>query len=302
MEAAVVLSNINKSISGHHIIKNLNLEIRPGEIYGLLGPNGAGKTTTIRMIVGLMRPTEGSIHIQGFDLLTDFESAIRHVGAVVENPEMYEYLTGWQNLVHYQRMHKGVTKDRLREVTSLVDMTERIHEKVKTYSLGMRQRLGLAQALLHQPKILILDEPTNGLDPAGIREIRGHLKHLAHEEGISIIVSSHLLSEMEKMCDRIAVIQKGKLLQVAEVASFVQRQQNLLYLEASPLEKAIAVLGETRKPEAHKEGLQFIEEKDNIPMLLQELSAAGVSVYEIRPSEQKTLEDQFLSITGGEKQ
>lgn len=302
MEAAVSLQNINKSISGHHIIKNLTLEIYPGEVYGLLGPNGAGKTTTIRMIVGLMRPSEGSIHIQGFNLLTDFESAIKNVGAVVENPEMYDYLTGWQNLIHYQRMHEGISKDRLTEVVALVDMSGRIHEKVKTYSLGMRQRLGLAQALLHKPKILILDEPTNGLDPAGIREIRSHLKQLAHEEGISIIVSSHLLAEMEKMCDRIAVIQKGELLQVAEVSSFIQQEQNLLYMEPFPLDKAITLLGSKRNPVKQGEGLHFTERRENIPGLLEELSAAGVSVYEIRPSRKKTLEEQFLSITGGEEQ
>ncbi|WP_147805152.1 ABC transporter ATP-binding protein [Alkalicoccus halolimnae] len=299
METAVELHEVDKIIAGNKIIDNMTLTIRSGEIYGLLGPNGAGKTTTIRMIVGLMRPSKGSITIEGVNLETDFESAVRHVGAVVENPEMYDFLSGWHNLIHYKRMHHGVTEERLKEVVELVGMSSRIHEKVKTYSLGMRQRLGLAQALLHRPRVLILDEPTNGLDPAGIREIRSYLKKLAHEDGISIIVSSHLLAEMEKMCDRIAIIQKGKLIEVADVFSFLQQDKNLLYLEAVPLEKAIKVLGPNRKVQRYDNGLQLVENKENIPALIQELSDSGVAIYEIRPSDQRTLEDKFLSITGG---
>jgi ABC-2 type transport system ATP-binding protein len=302
LKTAVELHEVDKTIAGNKIIDNMTLTIHSGEIYGLLGPNGAGKTTTIRMIVGLMRPSKGSITIEGFDLEKDFESAVRHVGAVVENPELYDFLSGWQNLIHYKRMHKGITEERLEEVIELVGMSSRVHEKVKTYSLGMRQRLGLAQALLHKPRVLILDEPTNGLDPAGIREIRSYLKKLAHEDGISIIVSSHLLAEMEKMCDRIAVIQKGKLLEVAEVASFLQHDENLLYLEAVPVDQAKKVLGPDRKVEHFGNGLQFVEKKENIPSLIMELSTAGIAIYEIRPSDQRTLEDQFLSITGGDEQ
>ena len=139
---------------------------------------------------------------------------MRQVGAIVENPEIYQYLTGYQNLLHYARMIPGVTKQRIDEVVELVGLTARIHDKVKTYSLGMRQRLGVAQAILHRPALLILDEPTNGLDPAGIRELRDYLRHLAKHEGTTVFVSSHLLSEMELMCDRFAIIQAGKLIDV----------------------------------------------------------------------------------------
>ena len=152
---------------------------------------------------------------------SNFEEAVRHIGAIVENPEMYKFLTGYQNLIHYARMLKGISKEKIDETVELVGLTDRINDKVKTYSLGMRQRLGLAQCLLHDPQVLILDEPTNGLDPAGIREIRDYVRLLAREKNMAVIVSSHLLSEMEMMCDRIGIIQNGRLIDVQLVHEFV---------------------------------------------------------------------------------
>ena len=178
----VEIKNLSKTIKGKQIIKNLNLEFYPGQITGFLGPNGAGKTTTIRMMTGLMYPSKGEVIINGQSLASNFEEAISNVGVIVENPEMYKYMSGYKNLQHFARMHKGVTKERIDEVVAQVGLQNRIHEKVKTYSLGMRQRLGLAQAMLHRPKFLILDEPTNGLDPAGIREYRMYLRKIAEEE------------------------------------------------------------------------------------------------------------------------
>src|SRR4051812_4393211 len=165
MNGIVKLSNVTKVIKGRTIIDSISFEVHKGEVFGFLGPNGAGKTTTIRMIVGLIGITEGDIAIAGKSIKTEFEQAVSHIGAIVENPEMYKFLTGYQNLLHYARMTQGVTKDKISEVVELVGLGERIHDKVKTYSLGMRQRLGLAQCLLHDPDVLILDEPTNGLDP-----------------------------------------------------------------------------------------------------------------------------------------
>ena len=215
----VQMRNVTKKIGGKTIIDRLTLDLPKGEVFGFLGPNGAGKTTTIRMMVGLMSMTEGEILIGGSSIRTDFEGAIRHVGAIVENPEMYKYLTGYQNLSHYARMIPGIGKNRIDEVIALTGLDKRIHDKVKTYSLGMRQRLGVAQALLHKPSLLILDEPTNGLDPAGIRELRDYLRKLAVEEGITVFVSSHLLSEMELMCDKVAIIQAGKLIDIRTLRS-----------------------------------------------------------------------------------
>jgi ABC-2 type transport system ATP-binding protein len=213
-EPVISLRNVYKRIGRTTIIDDLTFDVPRGEIFGFLGPNGAGKTTTIRMIVGLMSITKGQILINGKNIKTEFEQAIRHVGAIVESPEMYKYLSGYQNLVHFARMVPGVTKERIDEVVSLVKLENRIHDKVKKYSLGMRQRLGVAQALLHRPALLILDEPTNGLDPEGIHELRDYLLHMTRTEGITVIVSSHLLSEMELMCDRVAILQHGKLIDV----------------------------------------------------------------------------------------
>lgn len=206
MKTIAQLQNVTKVIKGKKIIDSLSFEVNEGEVFGFLGPNGAGKTTTIRMIVGLMKITEGDVLISGKSIQKDFAEAINEVGAIVENPELYKFLSGYQNLKHFARMHKGITEERIKEVVELVGLTSRINDKVKTYSLGMRQRLGIAQCLLHKPKLLILDEPTNGLDPAGIREIRAYIRKLAAEEGMAVIVSSHLLSEMEMMCDRIAIL------------------------------------------------------------------------------------------------
>ena len=245
-EPIISLQNVTKRIGRTTIIDDLTFDVPQGEIFGFLGPNGAGKTTTIRMIVGLMSTTKGQILIKGKNIKTEFEQAIRHVGAIVENPEMYKYLSGYLNLVHYARMVPGVTKERIDEVVKLVKLENRIHDKVKKYSLGMRQRLGVAQALLHRPSLLILDEPTNGLDPAGIRELRDYLRQLTRTEGITVIVSSHLLSEMELMCDRVAILQQGKLVDVKPIQHFTQgsEQAPTYRIEAQPTEQALEVLGQ----------------------------------------------------------
>ena len=230
----VELKNLSKTIGKKKIIDNLNLSLYPGQITGFLGPNGAGKTTTIRMMVGLMRPTSGDVIIEGDSLTEDFEGGISKVGVIVENPEMYKFMSGYKNLFISRECITDVTKERIDEVIAQVGMQNRIHEKVSTYSLGMRQRLGLAQALLHNPKFLILDEPTNGLDPAGIREFRMYLRKIAEKEGVSVFVSSHMLSEIELMCDRIAVIQNGKLIDIREMAD---AKESHYYIEATPLEQ-----------------------------------------------------------------
>ena len=241
MTSIVDLKNVSKVIKGRKIIDSLSFQVEEGEVFGFLGPNGAGKTTTIRMIVGLISMSDGDIFICNESVRDQFEKAIQHVGAIVENPEMYKFLSGYENLLHYARMMKGISKEKIMETVELVGLTERIHDKVRTYSLGMRQRLGLAQSLLHDPKVLILDEPTNGLDPAGIREIRDHLRMLARERNMAVIVSSHLLSEMEMMCDRIGIIQEGKLVDVQLVKDFVAVEQ-VFEIELNPVDTAINYL------------------------------------------------------------
>ncbi|MCL6588239.1 MAG: ABC transporter ATP-binding protein [Anoxybacillus sp.] len=300
MKPILQLQHVRKDIGKKTIIHDLSLDVFAGEVFGLLGPNGAGKTTTIRMIVGLMGITSGEVLVNGVSVTRDFEKAIQHVGAIVENPEMYKFLTGYQNLVHYARMTKGVTKERIEEVVRLVGLEHRIRDKVKTYSLGMRQRLGLAQALLHRPSVLILDEPTNGLDPAGIREIRDYLRKLAREERLAVVVSSHLLSEMEMMCDRFAIIQHGKLVTIESVQELSQQTEKVLFI-VEPREKA-AQMVKAHDPHLDvrlvEQGLEVTLDYKNIPRLNAMLVAEGINVYGIHVLA-KSLEERFLEMTGG---
>ena len=299
VNSSLELKNVSKIIGSKKIIDDLSFSVQPGEIFGLLGPNGAGKTTTIRMIVGLMKTSSGKISICGYDVKTDFENALRHIGGIVENPELYKYLSGYQNLMQFARMSEGVTKERVDEIVAFVGLTERIHHKVKTYSLGMRQRLGLAQSLLHDPKVMVLDEPTNGLDPAGIREFRDHLKKLTKEKGMSVIVSSHLLSEMEMMCDRIAIIQDGKLVNIQDVNGDSSNEETVKYffeIETSN-EETLQALQELKIIfQQVSGGIEIEMKKEEVPKLIQRMAAEGIQIYTVKPVA-RSLEDRFLEIT-----
>lgn len=297
---AMQLVNLKKTIGKKPIIKGLDFEIRAGEVFGFLGPNGAGKTTTIRMMVGLIDITEGDVLIEGYSIKTDFKQAIRHVGAIVENPEMYPFLSGWKNLKQYARMVDGITDERINEVISLVGLEKAIHEKAGRYSLGMRQRLGIAQALLHRPSVLILDEPTNGLDPSGIREIRKYIRNLAEKERVAVIVSSHLLTEIELMCDRIGVIKNGELVAIQSVRGHENKEAlKEVYIEAEPLEPAKTYL-ETQlsgKVGVGAKELSMSVKREEIPQILKSLMEQGISIYGVRVL-QATLEDKFFDLIG----
>src|SRR3954465_2367595 len=219
-------SNLTKTIGHKTIVDSVSFELQQGEIFGFLGPNGAGKTTTIRMLVGLIRPTAGSVQICGYDIQRDFEAAMRCVGCIVENPDLYRFMTGRENLEHFARMLR-VSSSEIERVAELVSLAHRLDQRVGTYSLGMRQRLGIAQALLGDPKLLILDEPANGLDPAGIREIRELLRKLASERQMSIFISSHLLAEIELTCDRVAIIHKGRILREGTVRELISSRREM---------------------------------------------------------------------------
>lgn len=299
MAGIVEIQNVTKTIKGKTIIDSLSFEVYKGEVFGFLGPNGAGKTTTIRMMVGLIGITSGDIKISGYSVKNDFEKAVSQIGAIVENPEMYKFLSGYENLIHFARMSNGIRKEKIDEVVELVGLTDRIHDKVKTYSLGMRQRLGLAQSLLHDPKVLILDEPTNGLDPAGIREIRDHLRKLARERDMAVIVSSHLLSEMEMMCDRIGIIQEGKLVDVQLVHDFVNGSEKVYDIVVNQKEKAkrtLLCLYPALSVHLTENGIGASFKKEEIPFAIKELVSAGIDIYEVKEIT-KTLEDRFLEVT-----
>lgn len=310
----IVLSvmNVKKKIGKKLIIKGISFDVRVGEIFGFLGPNGSGKTTTIRMLVDLIKPTEGTIQICGNDVHKEPEKALQHVGCIVENPEMYPYLTGWENLEHFAYMQSGITEQRIHEVVEIVGMGARIQDKVKTYSLGMRQRLGIAQALLGRPRLLILDEPTNGLDPKGIKELRVFIRKLA-DEGMSLFISSHLLSEIQLMCDRVAIISHGEVIAVGEVNELIGQTETYVLWDVEPIEEGRSILEQT-------EGVVFLPEhhpivdeaslagKQGILTQLHSDSVAGInammvgkdihvrSIQLINPS----LEELFLRITEGE--
>lgn len=293
------VKNLKKTIRKKEIIKGLTFELKEGEVFGFLGPNGAGKTTTIRMLVGLIKPSSGEIRICGYKIADQFQQAMKNLGCIVENPELYPYLSGYNNLLHFARMLDDIGEERIKEVTELVGLSERIHDKVKTYSLGMRQRLGIAQALLGKPKVLILDEPTNGLDPAGIREMRQFIRFLAEKEGLSVLVSSHLLSEIQLLCDRVAIISKGTIIRIDTVHHLLANREKVEW-RFHPFEKGKQILSTLTTIEERENGTiltEFNEQKT--PEWNKQLVELGVLVIEIN-RKMPVLEDLFLELTGGD--
>ncbi|WHZ57411.1 ABC transporter ATP-binding protein [Metabacillus hrfriensis] len=295
----LVVENLRKKIGKKEIIKDISFQLHRGEVFGFLGPNGAGKTTTIRMLVGLIKATSGRITICGHDLKSDFSNAIKNIGCIVENPELYPYLTGLENLHYFWRMVPGLPMERIDEVVELVGLQNRIGDRVSTYSLGMRQRLGIAQALLGKPNVLILDEPTNGLDPVGIREMREFIRFLAEKEGLSVLVSSHLLSEIQLMCDRVAIISKGAILKIDTVEHLLAEKERVIW-RLDPFEKGKAILAaETTLLTDYNDRIVTYNEEESIPDWNEKLVGAGVKVREIQ-TKLPTLEDLFIELTEGE--
>ncbi|KYD02666.1 hypothetical protein B4102_0261 [Heyndrickxia sporothermodurans] len=295
---ALQVKDLRKTIGKKEIIKGLNFDVFQGEVFGFLGPNGAGKTTTIRMLVGLIKPTSGAIYIAGKNVETEFKEAMKNLGCIVENPELYPYLSGWENLEYFSRMDPSISNERLYHVTELVGLTNRIHDRVKTYSLGMRQRLGIAQALLGNPHLLILDEPTNGLDPAGIREMREFIRYLATEEGLSVLVSSHLLSEIQLLCDRVAIITNGEIIRTDTVSALFTDKERVIW-KVTPIEKAKQLLAEvTNVKEGEDASLITPFISDEISGWNKKLVEADIEVMEMK-TVFPTLEELFLEITGG---
>jgi len=293
------VKGLKKRIGKKEIIKGLDFDLKRGEVFGFLGPNGAGKTTTIRMLVGLIKPSSGSIEICGYNVEKDFTKAMSQMGCIVENPELYSYLTGWENLEHFARMLPKVDQSYMDYVVKLVRLEERIHDPVKTYSLGMRQRLGIAQALLGKPKVLILDEPTNGLDPMGIREMRNFIRYLAEEEGLTVLVSSHLLSEIQLMCDRVAIISRGTIIKVDSVDQLLAIQERVIW-RLEPFETAKQILeGLTTVADGPDGTIITPYSEPEIASWNKMLVEQGILVKEMN-RKLPALEDLFLELTGGE--
>jgi ABC-2 type transport system ATP-binding protein len=299
-EPIVQLIDVTKRIGAKTIVQDLSFAVNPGEVFGLLGPNGAGKTTTIRLMVGLIRLSAGEILIGGRSIRTQFTEAIARVGAIVEAPQFYEFLTGRQNLAYFLNLSRRREAARIGEVVRFLGMAGYIDDRVGTYSLGMKQRLGIAQALLDRPAVLILDEPTNGLDPAGIKELREHLRYLAAAENVAVIVSSHILSEMELLCDRVAIIKKGRLLDVRSLTEAAGRQ---VRFEIDRPEEAARVLAQAfpeLSPAAVEGGLLLGADRESTARINAYLVGAGFRVFGIRP-QGRTLEDVFMEVTVDER-
>ena len=294
------LKNVSKTFGKRKVIDNLSLEVKEGEIFGFLGPNGSGKTTTIKMILKLIDNDEGTIKVNGYDTEKQFEKAMECIGAIVENPDMYKYMSGIDNLKLHARI-RNVSKQRIDEVLKLVELDNRSKEKVGKYSLGMKQRLGLAITLLHKPKVLILDEPTNGLDPAGIKKLRDILKEISHKDGVAVFVSSHILSEMQLMCDRVAVIDNGKIVKIEEISSEEEEKTEVLDVKVKNIEKAQKILKEKFNLESKLEqnNIEITLETEKVPEIIKELAIADVEIKAVIPKEH-TLEEIFFDATKGE--
>jgi ABC-2 type transport system ATP-binding protein len=298
MPPVLVASNLTKVIGKRTIVDGVSFSLNPGEVFGFLGPNGAGKTTTIRMLVGLIKPTEGSVTICGYDVRRDFEKALRNVGCIVENPDLYRFMTGRENLEHFARM-LSVNSSEIERVAGLVQLAHRLDQRVGTYSLGMRQRLGIAQALLGSPRLMILDEPANGLDPAGIREIRELLRSLARDREMAVFVSSHLLAEVELMCDRVAIIHNGRLLREGSVSELISGQREMEFRVGDVARASQIVQAKGLPFRADTDRLWISIEEDDAPPLVAALAAEGIAVFHAQRHVQ-SLEEMFLQATGGE--
>lgn len=303
MDGILHVEGLSKSFGSKKVLDNVSFDAYRGEVLGFLGPNGAGKTTTIKIVMGFLKADSGKILVDGMHLKKNYEKCMARLGGIVENPEMYKELSGRTNLEMYARLHDGVTKERIQQVIQLVGMEARINDKVKKYSLGMKQRVGLAQALLHRPSVLIMDEPTNGLDPAGIKDLRDIFKKLAHEENIAVIVSSHMLSEMEQMCDRVAVIHKGQILTQKPIADFIRdvSGSSRYRFYVNDPQAAIQGLSQLGTQCDMVQGSSWFDIcciRESLPDVTRFLVAQKISVYEIILLEH-SLEEAFITLVGG---
>lgn len=289
---------LTKSYRRRLVVDSLSLAVERSDIFGFLGQNGAGKSTVIRLALGLVRPTRGRVFLFGHDMQKHSLKALDRVGAVVEAPAFYENFSGWDNLRILATMSGGANHKSIEEALVLVNLLDRAHDPVRTYSHGMRQRLGIAQALLPRPELLILDEPTDGFDPQGIREVRLLLPRLRDEFGLTILLSSHLLHEVERICDVVAIIDKGHLLYQGPISSLIAKEK-LLKLTVEPLEDAYRLLSRDPLLSVSRNGSQSLYVRvlnEHIPQVNALLVANDIRVMELTP-QHATLEEVFLNLT-----
>ena len=287
--------NLNKKLSKTAKISNVSFTLNERDILGFIGPNGAGKTTIIKSILGLYKIDSGKIEINGYDLEKDFVKAISNVGAIIENPDLYSYMTGYENLMIAAKIY-DIKKERVNQIIKLVGLENKINLKVSKYSLGMKQRLGIAQSILHNPKILILDEPTNGLDPSGIIELNNLLLELS-KGGMSIIISSHILSELETICNKFCIVNEGKIIYKKTIDKLKKEQQISEYVfEISDIEK---IKNKLKYEKVDSKHIKIKTTKNNINNIIKKLLENNIQIYEIK-AENLSLESIFLNTIRGE--
>ncbi len=301
MEENIILKieNLKKNFGNIEAVKNVNLEVYKGDIFGFLGPNGAGKSTTIRMILGLIKPNQGNIKIDGLDINKDYKKALNRVGTIVETPNFYEYLTGYENLKLQANLYKNISRIDIKQILKKVGLKERKDNKVSTYSVGMKQRLGLARALLNNPELVILDEPTSGLDPQGQKEIRELIKGLAETEDISFFICTHQLNEVEQICNKVAILQSGRIIAKRELNSKVKKKWVEIYTRQK--NEAKNILNEDyniNQINISRNGIVLYTEETYLEKINYKLNERGIKVKYIIP-EMESLEDYYLKETGG---
>lgn len=294
-------NNLYKEIGRKKIINDVSFNIKKGEIVGLLGPNGAGKTTIMKMILGLTNFSKGEIIYDGNNIQSD-KGYLKTIGAIIETPKFYPFLTGIENLKYLTTLYKNVDKIQFKKMIKLMDLEHAINKKVKHYSLGMKQRLGLVQALIHEPNLLILDEPLNGLDPYGIKDFRDYLKCITKESDAAILISSHLITEMEMLCDKIIFLKDGSVIEKTNISNLKVNniiKVNLYLNNASKAQKLLKdSYGEFYFLDGEDNVLQGKVAKDEINNLLTILIKNNIKIFEIKRINE-SLEELFIQYTGG---
>ncbi len=297
-DAILEIEGLTKRYKRRVVVDKLALRVERGDIYGFLGQNGAGKSTTLRMTLGLVRPTAGRVRVLGHDMSRHPLRALARVGAIIEAPAFYEHFTGWQNLRMLAAMSGGAKRARIEEALETVDLRERAHDPVRVYSHGMRQRLGIAQALLPAPEFIILDEPTDGLDPQGIHEMRLLIRRLRDELDLTVMLSSHLLNEVEQICNRIAIIDEGRLIYQGALEELIAGDK-IIKLTVNRVEEAFALLSSNASLSVERNGDHSLYVKmadEQIPLINALLVERGFRVMELTP-QRETLEEVFLRLT-----
>jgi ABC-2 type transport system ATP-binding protein len=296
----LLTKNLGKHYKNRWAAQEIDLEVHRGDVFGFLGPNGAGKSTTIRMILSLITPTTGTVELFGHDLFKKREAALQNVGGIVEKPDFYLYLSAYRNMQIAGSLTLGKTPDdkKINDTLGIVGLAERSLDKVKTFSHGMKQRLGIAQALLCDPQLIMLDEPTNGLDPQGMKEVRELITRLTTERGITVFLSSHLLNEVEQVATRMAIINKGKMIVQGKVEDLLKANANKVLFNVEPVKRSMAVLEKIKKVSEiaqTDEGIVAKVDGKMIPAVVNELVKAKCKVFSVQPKH--SLEEYFLDVT-----